>query len=89
MDQILDIKCLESDAVRLTDVFFTHEHSDHVAGLDDLRPFYFHHGDINVYAHNRVVENLKRRYDYIFDNKNKYPGIPVINPIVINNNSLM
>ena len=72
---------------KINGLFFTHEHSDHVAGLDDLRPFYFHHGDINVYAHNRVVKNLKRRYDYIFDNKNMYPGIPVINPIVINNNS--
>lgn len=72
---------------KINGLFFTHEHSDHVAGLDDLRPFYFHHGDINIYAHKRVVKNLKRRYDYIFDNKNMYPGIPVINPIEINNNS--
>ena len=72
---------------KINGLFFTHEHSDHVAGLDDLRPFYFHHGDINIYAHKRVVKSLKRRYDYIFDNKNKYPGVPVINPIAINNNS--
>ena len=78
--QMLRTRCDKINAV-----FFTHEHSDHVAGLDDLRPFYFNHGELDVYAHKRVIENLKKRYDYIFDNKNKYPGIPVINPININN----
>jgi phosphoribosyl 1,2-cyclic phosphate phosphodiesterase len=78
--QMLRTRCDKINAV-----FFTHEHSDHVAGLDDLRPFYFNYGELDVYAHKRVIENLKKRYDYIFDNKNKYPGILVINPININN----
>ncbi|MGY8919064.1 MAG: MBL fold metallo-hydrolase [Flavobacteriales bacterium] len=76
---------LRSNCDKINGVFFTHEHSDHVAGLDDLRPFYFNQGELHVYAHKRVVENLKKRYDYIFDNKNKYPGIPVIKPINISN----
>ena len=76
---------LRSNCDKINAIFFTHEHSDHVAGLDDLRPFCFNHGELDVYAHKRVIENLKKRYDYIFDNKNKYPGIPVINPININN----
>jgi phosphoribosyl 1,2-cyclic phosphate phosphodiesterase len=78
--QMLRTRCDKINAI-----FFTHEHSDHVAGLDDLRPFYFNYGELDVYAHKRVIENLKKRYDYIFDNKNKYPGILVINPININN----
>ena len=77
---------LRSNCNKLDGVFITHEHSDHVAGIDDLRPFYFNHGDIDIYAHNRVLSNLKNRYNYIFNNNNNYPGVPVINPIEIDNN---
>ena len=77
---------LRANYNKLDGVFFTHEHSDHVSGIDDLRPFYFNHGDIDIYAHNRVLLNLKSRYNYIFNNNNNYPGVPVINPIEIDNN---
>ena len=69
--QMLTSKCSRLDAL-----LFTHEHSDHTAGLDDIRPFYFNQGDIPIYAHKRVLENLKRRFDYIFVTDNKYPGAP-------------
>ena len=78
--QMLRSNCNKVDAV-----FFTHEHSDHVSGIDDLRPFYFNHGDIEIYAHKRVVSNIKNRFNYIFNNDNNYPGVPVINPIEIDN----
>ena len=78
--QMLRSNCNKVDAV-----FFTHEHSDHVSGIDDLRPFYFNHGDIEIYAHKRVVSNIKNRFNYIFNNDNNYPGVPVINPIEIAN----
>ena len=54
---------------------FTHEHSDHTAGLDDLRPFFFRQGDIPIYAEKRVIEALKIRFNYIFKKENKYPGV--------------
>ena len=79
--QMLRTNCNKVDAV-----FFTHEHSDHVSGIDDLRPFYFNHGDIEIYAHKRVLLNIKNRFNYIFNNDNNYPGVPVINPIEIDNN---
>ncbi len=78
--QMLRSNCNKVDAV-----FFTHEHSDHVSGIDDLRPFYFNHGDIEIYAHKRVLSNIKNRFNYIFNNDNNYPGVPVINPIEIDN----
>lgn len=62
-------------------ILFTHEHNDHIIGLDDVRPFYFRQGKIDVYAHHRVVEALKKRFDYVFQEKNKYPGAPEVNVI--------
>lgn len=71
--QMLASKCHEIDAI-----LFTHEHADHTAGLDDIRPFNFRHGDMPVYAHQRVLSNLRKRFDYIFETENKYPGSPSV-----------
>jgi phosphoribosyl 1,2-cyclic phosphate phosphodiesterase len=69
----------------LTAVLFTHEHKDHVAGLDDVRAFNFKlKRHIDVYAEQRVQESLQREYAYIFA-ENKYPGIPQINMHTIQN----
>ncbi len=63
---------------RLDGILFTHEHADHTAGIDDIRPFFFRQGDIPIYAHKRVVTALERRFDYIFANENRYPGAPAV-----------
>lgn len=81
--QMLTSKCPKVDAI-----LFTHEHSDHTAGLDDIRPFNFKQGNIPIYAHQRVLNNLKKRFDYIFETENKYPGAPSVDAVeVINNQS--
>ncbi len=67
---------LSRKRLSLHGILFTHEHADHVAGLDDIRPFVFHQGDIPIYGHKRVIENLKERFAYIFETENKYPGAP-------------
>ena len=67
-------------------LLFTHEYSDHTAGLDDIRPFFFKQGAIPIYAHQRVLKNLEKRFDYIFETENKYPGAPsIIENEVVNN----
>jgi phosphoribosyl 1,2-cyclic phosphate phosphodiesterase len=71
--QMLNSKCPKIDAL-----LFTHEHADHTAGLDDIRPFFFKQGAIAIYAHNRVLKNLEKRFDYIFETENKYPGAPSV-----------
>ena len=77
---------LRTNCKRIDGILFTHEHADHTAGLDDIRPFYFRQGDIPMYAHKRVFGELERRFDYIFTTENKYPGVPtVIQHEVINN----
>jgi phosphoribosyl 1,2-cyclic phosphate phosphodiesterase len=71
--QMLRAKVRDLDAI-----LFTHEHKDHVAGLDDIRPFnYLLHKNIDIFATTGVQEALKREFSYIFSDV-KYPGLPQI-----------
>ncbi len=74
---------LQSDCTKLDGILFTHEHSDHTAGIDDIRPFNFMQGDIPFFATSHVMQNLKRRFDYVFETENKYPGAPAVRQIII------
>jgi len=69
---------LTNNVSRIDGILFTHEHADHTIGLDDIRPFFFRQGDIPIYAHKRVLNVLKTRFDYIFVSENKYPGAPSV-----------
>lgn len=79
--QMLSSNCQKVDAI-----LFTHEHADHTAGIDDIRPFNFKQGEIPIYAHQRVIDNLRRRFDYVFETVNKYPGAPSVATIEVVNN---
>ena len=58
-------------------VLLTHEHYDHVGGIDDLRPFCTF-GEVDVYADGNTIGDLRRRIPYCFG-ESKYPGVPKIN----------
>lgn len=61
---------------RIDAIFYTHEHRDHTAGLDDVRPFYFKQKkDIKLFGNSDVEKSLKRDYHYAFGDK-VYPGAP-------------
>ena len=69
--QMLNAKVQKLDALLLT-----HEHNDHIIGLDDVRPFNFRYKKhMSVYALERVQKELKIRFAYIFE-KAPYPGAP-------------
>jgi phosphoribosyl 1,2-cyclic phosphate phosphodiesterase len=70
-------QCLRAGVKALDAVVFTHEHKDHVAGLDDIRPFNFRSGrDMPIFATERVQEALQREFKYIFEST--YPGVPKV-----------
>ncbi len=67
---------LREDIERLDAVLLTHEHKDHIGGLDDVRAFnYVMKKACDIYAEKRVLQALKREYAYVFADF-KYPGIP-------------
>ena len=77
---------LTSGCQKLDGILFTHEHADHTAGIDDIRPFNFKQGNIPIYLDDRVLKSLKHRFAYVFETVNKYPGAPSVEPILVKNN---
>lgn len=79
--QMLSAGIKELDAILLT-----HEHQDHVAGLDDIRPFNFmQHRAMDFYGTERVQADLRKRYGYAFG-ESDYPGAPSAQFHVIDEN---
>jgi phosphoribosyl 1,2-cyclic phosphate phosphodiesterase len=81
-EQLISAGIREIDAV-----LYTHEHADHVMGIDDLRPIRRHMGrNIDAYAAPDVLDGLKRRFGYLFagiqDPEDLYQ--PILHPHVIN-----
>jgi phosphoribosyl 1,2-cyclic phosphate phosphodiesterase len=66
---------LREHVTKLDAIILTHEHKDHIAGMDDVRAFNFKSQDaIDIFAEENVQTAVKREYQYVFDNR--YPGIP-------------
>ncbi len=67
---------LRESVNQLDAILLTHEHNDHIIGMDDVRPFNFsQQKDMPVYATDRVAVALRQRFSYVFDAK-PYPGAP-------------
>lgn len=60
----------------LDGILMTHEHNDHMAGMDDIRPMYFRRGqDFPFYATDHVQREIRKRFAYFFQ-EDPYPGVP-------------
>ncbi len=67
---------LRAKVMKLDGLVFTHEHKDHVAGMDDIRAFnYILNRPVDIYATEQVQLALRREFHYAFDGNN-YPGTP-------------
>ena len=79
---------LKFNVKTLSAVLFTHEHKDHIAGLDDIRAFNFiEKRDMEVFCTERVEKALKREFYYVFSD-DKYPGVPALKINSINKESI-
>jgi phosphoribosyl 1,2-cyclic phosphate phosphodiesterase len=77
-------QALREGMERLDAVLFTHSHADHILGLDDVRVFNFRQRQrIPIYAEAHCMENIRRTFQYIFDESYAYGGVAKLDPRVI------
>ena len=78
---------LRTGGVRPQAILYTHEHKDHTAGLDDIRPYNYLGGTkaaVPLYARLSVLQQIRQEFGYIFQ-ENPYPGIPLVTTHPIGN----
>ena len=69
---------LREGVMRIDAILLTHEHKDHVGGIDDVRAFnYWQDEAIPIYCTERVAQTIRKDFDYAFAD-HKYPGAPEI-----------
>jgi phosphoribosyl 1,2-cyclic phosphate phosphodiesterase len=74
---------LSARVQNLDAILFTHEHKDHVAGLDDVRAFNFkQQKDMPLFGMERTLAQIEREFYYAFEEK-KYPGVPLLTMVRI------
>jgi phosphoribosyl 1,2-cyclic phosphate phosphodiesterase len=69
---------LRSGTERIDAVLYTHEHADHIMGLDDIRAINFQqHIDMPLFATEQVEQAIRHTFGYAFSEK-RYPGVPMV-----------
>lgn len=76
-------QCLRENVRRMDAVVFTHSHSDHIMGFDDLRPFCMPDKLMPIYASEETMRDLKRVFQFAFQPENQIPGYVHPGPHVI------
>jgi phosphoribosyl 1,2-cyclic phosphate phosphodiesterase len=77
------IQTIRSNVTHIDLVLITHEHMDHIAGLDDLRSFnYIQESPIPLFSSQRAIDSIKTRFNHMFGEE-KYPGSASLDMTVI------
>ena len=80
---------LTADVKRLNAIVFSHEHQDHIGGLDDIRAYnYAQKKAMDIWVTPQVLGRLMQMFDYAFAD-NKYPGVPKIESHIISDEDFM
>jgi len=67
---------LRANVKKLDSIILTHEHKDHIAGMDDVRAYNFKSQDaVDIFAEERVQKAIKKEFSYVFS-EYQYPGVP-------------
>ena len=78
-------QALRAGFERLDAILITHEHADHIMGLDDVRPFNFRQREhIPIYASARTMEAIHRSFRYVFDGEEKPSSVPRLESRTLN-----
>jgi phosphoribosyl 1,2-cyclic phosphate phosphodiesterase len=76
-------QCLRERVRAVDAVVFTHSHTDHIMGFDDLRPFCHGERDLPIYASRETMDDLRRVFAFAFNGQNRWPGYVRPEPHVI------
>ena len=67
---------LRENVKKLDSIILTHEHKDHIAGMDDVRAYNFKSQDaVDIFAEERVQKAIRKEFSYVFS-EYQYPGVP-------------
>ena len=77
------LQCLREKIAHLDAVVYTHSHTDHIMGFDDLRVFCHHGRDLPIYASKQTLTDLQQVFSFAFNGQNLFPGYVRPKPHVI------
>jgi phosphoribosyl 1,2-cyclic phosphate phosphodiesterase len=77
-------QALRENIRRVDAVVFTHSHTDHIMGFDDLRRFSWQRGSMPVYASAKTMADLERVFMFAFKGTNPFPGYLKPEPHLVN-----
>ena len=80
---------LRENVQKINGILFTHEHADHTAGFDDIRPYSYQLGEVPIYLDALTLTSLQKRFEYIFAIENRYPGAPKVAINLVKNTSFV
>lgn len=76
-------QCLREDIRRLDAVVYTHSHTDHIMGFDDLRVFCHGGRELPIHASKATMADLQRVFAFAFDGRHRFPGYVLPVPHVV------